>query len=143
MMPAPKRTASDSFNSSQQLVVKRQKSDANLSNGSAIAVVGNNAQNGALVQSVCHLSPPKFAASPAELQDQGRLMEEMVRSYEPAGCKLQLWNSQVFWPANFGHLLYAHDLKGTLGKFLQLDLTLPASILLLDQWTALSVSSSL
>jgi Prp8 binding protein len=52
MMPPPKRTASDSFSSSQQLVVKRQKSDANLNNGSAIAVVGNNAQNGALVQSV-------------------------------------------------------------------------------------------
>jgi len=53
MMPAPKRTASDSFASSQQLVVKRQKSDANLSNGSAVSVVGNNAQNGALIQSVC------------------------------------------------------------------------------------------
>jgi hypothetical protein len=52
MMPAPKRQASDSFISSQQLVVKRQKSDANLSNGSAVAVVGNDAQNGALVQSV-------------------------------------------------------------------------------------------
>lgn len=52
MMPAPKRTASDSFSSSQQLVVKRQKSDANLTKGSTIAVVGNNAQSGALVQSV-------------------------------------------------------------------------------------------
>lgn len=142
-MPAPKRTASDSFSSSQQLVVKRQKSDANLSNGSAIAVVGNNAQNGALVQSVCHLLSHKFAVSPAELKDQGRLMEEMVRSYEPAGCKLPLWSSQVFWPAKLGHLLCAHDLKDTQGKFLQLDSILQASILHLDQWTGLSVSSSL
>ena len=94
MMPAPKRTASDSFSSSQQLV-KRQKSDANLNNGSAIAVVGTDAQNGALVQSVRCLLFRTYAASPAELKDEGRLMEELVRSCEPAGCKLRSWNLQV------------------------------------------------
>jgi Prp8 binding protein len=116
MMPAPKRTASDSFSSSQQLVVKRQKSDANLSSGSAVAVVGNNAQNGALVQSVRYLLPRRNAASPAELKDEDRLMEEMVRSCEPAGCKLRSWNSQVcrtllrsltiltFVPGHFGEV---------------------------------------
>jgi hypothetical protein len=96
MMPAPKRAASDSFSSSQQLVVKRQKSDANLSNGSAVAVVGNNVQNGALVQTVWSFLSIKSAASPAELRDEGRLMEELVRSREPVGCKPRLWSSLVF-----------------------------------------------
>jgi Prp8 binding protein len=51
MMPAVKRQASESFSSSSQLVVKRQKSNADLRDGSALTVVGG--QNGALVQSVC------------------------------------------------------------------------------------------
>lgn len=51
-MASDKRPASGSFGSNQ-LVVKRQKSDTNLNNGSAVAVVGNGAQNGALIQSVC------------------------------------------------------------------------------------------
>jgi len=50
-MAAEKRPAPDNFGSSQ-LVVKRQKSDANLGNGTAVAVVGGSAQNGALIQSV-------------------------------------------------------------------------------------------
>jgi hypothetical protein len=42
--------------------------------------------------------PAENAAFPAELRDDGRLMEELARSYEPVDCKLQLWNSQVFVP---------------------------------------------
>jgi Prp8 binding protein len=51
-MAAEKRLGSDAFGSSQ-LVVKRQKSDANLGDRNAVAVVGSSAQNGALIQSVC------------------------------------------------------------------------------------------
>ncbi|KAI4129877.1 MAG: hypothetical protein LQ347_003604 [Umbilicaria vellea] len=48
-MSAEKRPASDAFGSSQ-MVVKRQKSDANLGNGKAVAVVNGTAANGALIQ---------------------------------------------------------------------------------------------
>lgn len=52
-MPAMKRQASDSFSSSSQLVVKRQKSSENLKNASALTTVGSGkGQNGALIQSV-------------------------------------------------------------------------------------------
>ena len=50
-MSAEKRPASNAFGSSQ-MVVKRQKSDANLGNGTAIAVAGGQYGNGALIQSV-------------------------------------------------------------------------------------------
>lgn len=50
-MSAEKRPASDAFGSSQ-MVVKRQKSDANLGNGKAVAVVNGTAANGALIQAV-------------------------------------------------------------------------------------------
>lgn len=55
-MSAEKRPASDAFGSSQ-MIVKRQKSDANLGNGRAVAVVNGSAANGALIQpvSVCGL----------------------------------------------------------------------------------------
>ena len=49
-MAAEKRPASNVFGSSQ-MVVKRQKSDANL-NGKDVAVVNGSAANGALIQSV-------------------------------------------------------------------------------------------
>lgn len=49
-MSAEKRSASNSFGSSQ--MVKRQKSDANLTGHNAVAVVNGNAQNGALIQAV-------------------------------------------------------------------------------------------
>lgn len=48
-MSAEKRPATDGFGSTQ--MVKRQKSDNNLS--SSVAVVNGGGQNGALVQSVC------------------------------------------------------------------------------------------
>ena len=49
-MSAEKRPASNSFGSSQ--IVKRQKSDANLTGTNVVAVVNGNAQNGALIQAV-------------------------------------------------------------------------------------------
>jgi len=52
-MSAEKRPAADSFGSSQ--LVKRQKSDANLGNGSSVAVVNGAAQHGALIQAVCNV----------------------------------------------------------------------------------------
>jgi Prp8 binding protein len=57
MMPAEKRLGSDAFGSSQ-LVVKRQKSDANIGGRNAVAVVNSTAQNGALIQSVRPLLLP-------------------------------------------------------------------------------------
>ena len=50
-MSAEKRPASDAFGSSQ-MVVKRQKSDANLGRGNAIALSNGSAGNGALIQAV-------------------------------------------------------------------------------------------
>ena len=50
-MSAEKRPASNAFGSTQ-MVVKRQKSDANLGSGSAVTVVNGTATNGALIQSV-------------------------------------------------------------------------------------------
>lgn len=51
MMAAEKRPASNAFGSSQ-LVVKRQKSNVNLSDGKAITVSNGNAAGGALTQAV-------------------------------------------------------------------------------------------
>ena len=50
-MSAAKRPASDSFGSSQ-MVVKRQKSNIDLTNGRAIAYSSGNPNNGALIQAV-------------------------------------------------------------------------------------------
>lgn len=50
-MSASKRPASDSFGSSQ-MVVKRQKSNIDLANGKAVAALGGNSGNGALIQAV-------------------------------------------------------------------------------------------
>lgn len=50
-MSAEKRPASNVFGSSQ-MVVKRQKSDANLGNGSAVSMVNGSSAGGALVQGV-------------------------------------------------------------------------------------------
>jgi hypothetical protein len=49
MMSGEKRPAPDAFGSSSQLVVKRQKSDANLNSSTVTLRPG---QNGALVQAV-------------------------------------------------------------------------------------------
>lgn len=59
-MSAEKRPASNVFGSSQ-MVVKRQKSDANLGNGSAVSVVNGSPASGALVQGV---GPPFLSDKP-------------------------------------------------------------------------------
>lgn len=61
-MSGEKRPAQAAFGSANQLVVKRNKPDAELNPGSA--VVKGSSQNGALVQSVCffYVSPSWFAA---------------------------------------------------------------------------------
>lgn len=51
-MSGEKRPAQEAFGSSNQLVVKRKKSDADLNSGTAI-VKSTSSQNGAVVQSVC------------------------------------------------------------------------------------------
>lgn len=48
-MSSEKRPASESFGTTQ--LVKRQKSDANLT-GASVALVNNPSQNGALIQAV-------------------------------------------------------------------------------------------
>jgi len=53
MMSGEKRPAQAAFGSTNQLVVKRNKADADLNPGTAV-VKGSSAQNGALIQSVCH-----------------------------------------------------------------------------------------
>lgn len=50
-MAAEKRPASNAFGSSQ-MVVKRQKSEANIGIGNAVAVTSAQYGNGALIQSV-------------------------------------------------------------------------------------------
>lgn len=50
-MAAEKRPASNAFGTSQ-LVVKRQKSNVNLSDSKAVAITNGNAADGALVQAV-------------------------------------------------------------------------------------------
>ncbi len=52
-MSAEKRSASNSFGTSQ--LVKRQKSNADLGANSAVAVTNSNAGNGALIQGVSYL----------------------------------------------------------------------------------------
>ena len=51
-MAAEKRPASNVFGTSQ-MVVKRQKSDANLGGGSPVTLANGTGANGTLIQSVC------------------------------------------------------------------------------------------
>lgn len=71
-MSAEKRPALDSFRSTQ--LVKRPRSDSNLGDGRAVAVVNNSAQNGALIQAV---RPKKlFFSSFSILITQGKNTKE-------------------------------------------------------------------
>ncbi|MCJ1405477.1 hypothetical protein MMC11_008705 [Xylographa trunciseda] len=79
-MSAEKRPASNAFGSSQ-MVVKRQKSDANLGNGSAIAVAGGQYGNGALIQSVSRTSG--LQAPIMELT--GHTGEVFAARFDPSG----------------------------------------------------------
>jgi Prp8 binding protein len=51
-MSGEKRPAQAAFGSANQLVVKRNKAEADPNSGTAL-VKGSSAQNGALIQSVC------------------------------------------------------------------------------------------
>ena len=56
MMPTAKRQASDSLSSSNEVVLKRQKSNTNLQDGSALAVSGRpGGRDGALIHAVSFL----------------------------------------------------------------------------------------
>ena len=74
-MPAMKRQASDSFSSQSQGLVKRQKSSSELNNGSAVAVAGGGARNGALTQSVCPETHSQSQHTKLSIGEQGQLME--------------------------------------------------------------------
>ncbi|KAI9682175.1 MAG: hypothetical protein M1817_000229 [Caeruleum heppii] len=79
-MSAEKRPASDAFGSSQ-MVVKRQKSDANLSNGKAIAVVNGSAANGALIQAI-----PRTSGLQAPIMElTGHSGEVFATRFDPTG----------------------------------------------------------
>jgi hypothetical protein len=92
MMPAVKRQASDSFSSSSQIVVKRQKSNTDLKDGSTVAVVGGG-KNGALVQSVCLGLNPYTQHPELNIAEQGQLIErKMDRYYGQVGCMPLLWS---------------------------------------------------
>ncbi|MCJ1301296.1 hypothetical protein MMC08_004095 [Hypocenomyce scalaris] len=79
-MSAEKRPASDAFGSSQ-MVVKRQKSDANLGNGNAVAVVNGTAANGALIQAV-----PRTSALQAPIMElTGHSAEVFATRFDPTG----------------------------------------------------------
>ncbi|OCL08724.1 WD repeat-containing protein [Glonium stellatum] len=78
-MSAEKRPAADSFGSSQ--LVKRQKSDANLGNGSSVAVVNGSAQHGALIQAV-----PRTSALQAPVMElTGHTGEVFSTRFDPTG----------------------------------------------------------
>jgi hypothetical protein len=80
-----KRQASDSFSSSNQLVVKRQKSSDNLKNGSALTTLGSGkGQNGTLVQSVCFsILPVLYKTTFAEFNESRSAdRSTMTRSHE-------------------------------------------------------------
>ncbi|KAI9797211.1 MAG: hypothetical protein M1833_005620 [Piccolia ochrophora] len=79
-MSAEKRPASDAFGSSQ-MVVKRQKSDANLGSGSSVAVVNNSTQNGALIQAV-----PRTSGLQAPIMElTGHAGEIFATRFDPSG----------------------------------------------------------
>lgn len=73
-----KRQASDSFSSSNQLVVKRQKSNSNIQDGSVVAAVGKGGKDGALIPSVRGPVLSCFTAIMAEYLEQGQLIGAMV-----------------------------------------------------------------
>ncbi|OJD12652.1 hypothetical protein AJ78_06791 [Emergomyces pasteurianus Ep9510] len=79
MMSAEKRPAQDSFGSTQ--LVKRPRSDSNLGNGSAIAVVNSSAQNGALIQAI-----PRTSGLEAPIMElTGHSGEIFATRFDPTG----------------------------------------------------------
>ncbi|MCJ1350265.1 MAG: hypothetical protein MMC33_000246 [Icmadophila ericetorum] len=79
-MSAEKRPASDAFGSSQ-MVVKRQKSDANLGRGNAIALSNGSAGNGALIQAI-----PRTSGLQAPIMELiGHSGEVFATRFDPTG----------------------------------------------------------
>lgn len=78
-MAAEKRPASNAFGSSQ-LVVKRQKSNVNLSDGKAVSVTNGNAAGGALTEAVSYVSSHwgNYRHVLNERSQEGRLMERTL-----------------------------------------------------------------
>ena len=89
MMSGEKRHAQEAFGSSNQLVVKRKKSDADLNPGTA--VVKGSSQGGALVQAVCAY----WAMMSWVKLDYGLMANLVNRSLVPAASMLPLWNLLV------------------------------------------------
>lgn len=88
-MSGEKRHAQEAFGSSNQLVVKRKKSDADLNPGTA--VVKGSSQGGALVQAVCAY---RTMITWVKL-DYGLVANLMDRFLVPAALMLPLWNLLV------------------------------------------------
>ncbi|KAG5289932.1 U5 snRNP-specific protein [Histoplasma ohiense] len=79
MMSAEKRPALDSFRSTQ--LVKRPRSDSNLGDGRAVAVVNNSAQNGALIQAI-----PRTSGLEAPIMElTGHSGEIFATRFDPTG----------------------------------------------------------
>ncbi|PGH02334.1 hypothetical protein AJ79_07674 [Helicocarpus griseus UAMH5409] len=78
-MSAEKRPAQDSFGSAQ--LVKRVRSDTDMGNGSAVAVVNNSAQNGALIQAI-----PRTSGLEAPIMElTGHSGEVFATRFDPTG----------------------------------------------------------
>ncbi|KAL9634182.1 MAG: hypothetical protein Q9164_004246 [Protoblastenia rupestris] len=106
-MSAAKRAASNSFGNSQ-LVVKRQKSDANLRNGREVAVTNGSAANGALIQTV-----PRTSGLQAPIMElAGHSREVFACRFDPTGQHIasgSMDRSIMLWRTygtceNYGHL---------------------------------------
>lgn len=117
-MSGEKRPAPDAFGSSNQLVVKRQKSDSNL-NSNAVTV--RSAQNGALVQAVSRMP---FSASdilllypPCPSSQHFTDGDYLCRFPVPVDLRPRSWSSQV----SFGRPMFTmqkliHGCKGHSGE---------------------------
>jgi hypothetical protein len=102
IMSGEKRPAPDAFGSSSQLVVKRQKSDANLNSSTVVLRPG---QNGALVQAVGYTPPTILFAQLSPFSRNLRItylhFADMLsfslrcRLHAQAGWPLQSWNLPV------------------------------------------------
>ncbi|KZF24267.1 Ca2+/calmodulin-dependent protein kinase [Xylona heveae TC161] len=79
-MSAEKRPASDAFGSSQ-MIVKRQRSNGDLSGSNAVAVVNSTAQDGALIQAV----PRTSGLQAPILELTGHSGEVFATRFDPTG----------------------------------------------------------
>ncbi|KAK2738908.1 hypothetical protein FQN55_009678 [Onygenales sp. PD_40] len=106
MMSAEKRPAQESFGTTQ--LVKRQRSDSNLRDSNAVAVVNNSAQNGALIQAI-----PRTSGLDAPIMElTGHSGEVFATRFDPTGQYIasgSMDRSIMLWRTygqceNYGHL---------------------------------------